>query len=77
MSPHLAKAVAIELAIRCEGQVTNSTSRANKLKEDYKDATKGSAFRIGGYQVDSRSQNPKPQRKSMTAGQIARLGGGM
>lgn len=77
MTPHLAKAVAIELAIRCEGQVTNSTSRANRLAEDYRNATKGSAFRVGGFQVDSRSQNPKPQRKGPTAGHLARLGHGL
>lgn len=77
MSPHLALAIAIELASRCEGQVTNSVSRAQVLKDKYKDATKGSAFRIGGFQVDSRSQNPKPQRKLPTAGARARAGVGM
>lgn len=77
MSPHLALAVAIELAIRCEPQILNSASRAQVLKDRYKDATKGSAFRVGGYQVDSRSQNPKPQRKGPTAGQLARAGHGL
>jgi hypothetical protein len=77
MTAHLAKAVGIELAIRCEAQVTNSTSRGEKLRRDYQEATKGSSFRVGGYQVDSRSQNPKPQRKGLTAGQLARMGHGL
>lgn len=77
MSAHLALAVAIELAMRCEGQVSNSVSRQESLKGKYRDATKGSAFRIGGFQVDSRSQNPKPARQGATVGQLARAGVGM
>lgn len=77
MTPHLAKAVALELAMRCEGKVKDSVSRGEKLRNDYKEATKGSAFRIGGFQVDTRSQNPKPQRKLPTKGQLARAGIGM
>lgn len=77
MSAHLAKAVSIELAMRCEAKITNSTSRAERLRRDYKEATKGSDFRIGGFQVDTRSQNPKPQRKQPTAGARARAGVGL
>lgn len=77
MSPHLAKAVAIELALRCEATITNSSSRAEKLRRDYAETTKGSAFRVGGFQVDTRSQNPKPQRKMATAGARARAGQGL
>lgn len=77
MSPHLALAVSLELAMRCEGPITNSVSRGQLLRDRYKDATKGSAFRVGGYQVDSRSENPKQPRTQLTAGQKARLGHGM
>jgi hypothetical protein len=77
MSAHMAKAVAIELALRCEGKITNSTSRAEKLARDYTITTKGSTGRVGGFQVDTRSQNPKPQRKMRTAGQQARAGVGL
>lgn len=77
MSPHMALAVAIDLAMRCEGRVSNSTSRQESLKRKYQDATKGSGMRVGGWQVDSRSQNPKPQRKQPTAGARARAGQGM
>lgn len=77
MTAHLAKAVSIELAMRCEGKVSNSVSRGEKLRNDYKEATKGSSFRIGGFQVDTRSQNPKPQVKGLTSGQLARMGYGL
>lgn len=77
MSAHLAKACALELAILCEATVTNSVSRSEKLRRDYKEATKGSDFRIGGWQVDSRSQNPKRQRPQPTAGARARAGHGL
>lgn len=77
MSPHLALAVSIELAIRCEGPISNSVSRQESLQKKYVQATKGSTFRVGGFQVDSRSRNPKPARKAVTGGQLTRAGVGL
>lgn len=75
MSAHMAKAVALELAIRCCTKLTNSTSKSQELKVDYAEATRGSARRVGGYQVDSRSNRPKPRRVLPSTGARARAGG--
>lgn len=75
MSAHMAKAVAIELAMRCCTKLTNSTSKMQQLQVDYAEATKGSARRVGGYQIDSRSNRPKPRRTLPSTGARARAGG--
>lgn len=77
MSAHLAKAVAIELAIRCTGKLNNSTTKAQQLDTAYAEATKGSVRRVGGFQVDSRANRPLPQRQLPTTGQRARAGQGL
>lgn len=77
MSAHLAKAVALELAIRCTGKLKNSTTKKAELENSYAEATKGSTRRVGGYQVDSRANRPLPQRQLPTTGQRARAGHGL
>ena len=74
MDPHLAKAVAIELAIRCVMKATNSTQKAAQLESMYKDATRGSTGRIGGHQVSSRENNAKRPRPLLSTGGAARAG---
>ena len=77
MSPHLAKAVAIELAMRCEAAIANSTSKFEKLTVQYADTTRGSTRRVGGHQIDTRSSRPQPARARPSPGQVARSGGGL
>lgn len=77
MSPHMAKAVALELAIRCEAPLVNSNSRAAVLDTRYAETTKGSTRRVGGYQVDSRSNRDKRPMQQPTSGARNRAGYGL
>lgn len=77
MSAHLAKAVALELALRCTGKLNNSTTKKAELENSYAEATKGSVRRVGGYQVDSRANRPLPRRQLPTTGARARAGEGL
>lgn len=77
MTPHLAKACAIELAIRCCGKITNSTTKMAELRDAYAEATRGTTKRVGGHQVDTRQNRPKPRVTLPSAGQVARFGGGL
>jgi hypothetical protein len=77
MSPHLAKAIALELAIRCTGKLNNSTTKKTELENSYSEATKGSTRRVGGFQVDSRANRPLPARQLPSSGQRARAGQGL
>ena len=77
MSAHLAKAVALELALRCTGKLNNSTTKVQQLELAYAEATKGSTRRVGGYQVDSRANRPQQARQLPTTGQRARAGQGL
>lgn len=74
MDPHLAKAVAIELGLRCVMKATNSTQKAGQLESMYKDATRGSSSRVGGHQASSRENNAKRPRALMSTGGAARAG---
>lgn len=77
MSAHLAKAIALELAMRVCTKVTNSTSKMQELQRLYTDATRGTMSRVGGHQVDSRENRPKPSVILPSTGQMARAGGGL
>lgn len=74
MDPHLAKAVAIELAMRCVMKATNSTQKMAMLEGMYRDATRGSVQRVGGFQASSRENNPKAARRYPSTGARARAG---
>ena len=74
MDPHLAKAVAIELAIRCVMKATNSTHKASLLEGMYAEATKGSSRRVGGFQASSRENNSMRPRPLPSIGARARAG---
>ena len=74
MDPHLAKAVAIELGIRCVMKAANSARKMAMLAEMYKGATKGDTSRIGGHQASSRENNAKAPRKYASTGARARAG---
>lgn len=75
MSPHLAKAIALELAIRCCTSLTNSTSKMQELQIMYAEATRGTSRRVGGFQIDSRQNRPEPARQLPSRAEIARAGG--
>lgn len=77
MSAHCAKAVALELAIRCCTKLANSTSKMQELQVMYAEATKGSTRRVGGYQVDSRQNNQRIGRQPISRAARARAGGGV
>lgn len=77
MSPHMAKAVALELAIRCEGKLANSTSKGQELAEKYFEATKGSTRRVGGFQVDSRANRDRRATERPSSGARNRAGYGL
>lgn len=78
MTPHLALAVGIRLAMLCQGTLVNSTSKAEALRIAYKSVTAGDGAAKGGWQVDSRAQNPKPQIKNnRSRGSDARAGRGL
>jgi len=74
MDPHLAKAVAIELAMRCVMKATNSTQKMQMLEGMYRDATRGSVQRVGGFQTSSRENNAKAARRYPSTGARARAG---
>lgn len=74
MDPHLAKAAAIELAIRCVMKATNSTQKMDMLETMYRKTTRGDVGRIGGHQVSSRENNAKPPRRYPSTGARARAG---
>lgn len=74
MDPHLAKAVAIELAMRCVMKATNSTQKMAMLEGMYRDATRGSVQRVGGFQTSSRENNAKRAMRYPSTGARARAG---
>jgi len=74
MDPHLAKAISLELAIRCVNKANNSTSKLQVLEDEYKKATTGDNMRKGGFQLSSRENNAKPPRQSYSTGAKARAG---
>lgn len=77
MSPHLAKAVALELGIRCCNKVTNSTSKLQQLGELYAETTKGNVRRTGGHSIDTKQNRPAPRRTALSPGERARRGDGL
>jgi hypothetical protein len=77
MSPHLAKAVATELALRCEAPIRNSNALYEKLTMQYVDATKGSSRRRGGHQIDTSASRPQPAKSLPSPGTRARAGQGL
>lgn len=74
MDPHLAKAVAIELASRCVMKAANSIQKAEALEVMYQRATRGDGKRTGGHQASSRENNAKPPRRYPSTGEKARAG---
>ena len=77
MSPHMAKAVAIELAIRCCTKLANSTSKMQELQVMYAETTKGSTRRVGGFQVDSRANRDRRPMQQPSTGARNRAGFGL
>lgn len=75
MSHHLAKACALELAIRCHGKIKNSTQSLEQVRDMYAEATQGSNKRRGGFQVDTRSNRNLPLSIPPSTGARARAGG--
>jgi len=74
MDEHLAKAVALELAMRCVNKARASTELAQRLMAEYKSTTSGDGIRKGGHQIDSRENNAKLPRKMPSTGGRARAG---
>lgn len=75
MSPHLFKACALELAIRCHGKLKNSTQSLEQVRDMYAETTQGSTKRRGGYQIDTRSNRNLPAKNLPSTGARARSGG--
>lgn len=75
MSAHLAKACALELAIRCHGKIKNSTQSLEQVRDMYAETCQGSTKRRGGYQVDTRSNRNLPPKNLPSTGARARAGG--
>lgn len=74
MSPHLAKACALELAIRCHGKIKNSTQSLEQIRDMYAEATQGSTKRRGGFQIDTRQNRDLPAKNLPSYGMRARAG---
>lgn len=77
MSAHLAKACALELAMRCITKFRNSTTSMEQLRDLYSEATKGNTKRKGGMQVDAKQNRPKPRRVLPSPRMKARYGEGL
>lgn len=74
MDPHLAKAVAVELGIRCVMKAANSSSKLDLLERIYTRTTKGDTTRRGGFQINSVENNPKQAKRYPSLGARARAG---
>lgn len=74
MDAHCAKAVSLELAIRCVNKARNSGELLDRLQAMYKGATSGDGIRKGGHQISSRENNQLPPRKYASTGGRARAG---
>lgn len=74
MDAHLAKAVALELAIRSANKARSSSELLDRLLLMYKQTTTGDGTRKGGQQIDSRSNHQLPARKYASTGARARAG---
>lgn len=74
MDPHLAFAIAIELAIRCCNKLANSSSKLEMLREMYSERTQGDGNRVGGHQIDSREGRSEPRRSPLGTSGNARHG---
>lgn len=74
MDEHLAKAVALELAMRCVNKARASGELAQRLMVDYKATTSGDGVRKGGHQIDSRENSPQKPRIYSSTGGRARAG---
>ncbi len=74
MDAHCAKAVSLELAIRCVNKARNSGELLDRLQAMYKGATSGDGIRKGGHQISSRENNQLPPRVYSSTGGRARAG---
>lgn len=77
MDSHLAKAIALELAMRCVNKARASGELSQRLAAEYKSTTSGDGIRKGGHQVDSRENNAKLPRAMPSTGGRARAGIGL
>jgi hypothetical protein len=75
MTPHLAKAVALELAMRCEAPIANSSSRGERLSRMYRETTTGADGRRGGFVIDTKANRPEQRRRLQTDLEAIRAGG--
>lgn len=74
MDPHLAKAVSIELAMRCVMKAANSRAKMSDLESLYEITTRGTVGRVGGHQASSRENNPQRARELPSRAELARHG---